>query len=105
MKKNYLFEISPPSDDKPYFSNFLKVTNLKSYLQQISLRTLTYSEVGYFLIWVSFCLILIIAFLLLSFGYIKARLTGRMKLEVLIYFALIGIAFMLIELSLIQNLF
>lgn len=101
--KDYLFDISAPQDDRPYFSNFLRLKNFNFYLQNIPLRILTYSEVGYFLIWISFGLVLILASLLLIFGFITIKIKEKTKIEILVYFGLIGIAFMLIELSLIQK--
>lgn len=99
----YLFNISTPSDDKPYFSNFFKLKNFRNYLEQISLRTLTYSELGYFLIWISFFLITMLAVLMLTFGFYQTQIKVRLKYGILFYFGLIGIAYMLIELSLIQK--
>jgi spermidine synthase len=101
---NYVFNLSQSTDDKPYFSNFIIPTRFKFYLEQISLRNLTYSEVGYFLIWLAFLVLLLFSTVLifLAFSLIKID-TKKLKLNLLVYFSTIGLAFMFIELSLIQK--
>ncbi len=101
--QNYLFNINEPSDDRPYFSNFIKIKNFNSYLKHISLRTLTYGELGYFLIWVSFGIVLFLSFLLLLAGFLKSKLSKKLSIQILIYFSLIGLAYMIVEISLIQK--
>jgi len=100
----YVFNLSQSTDDKPYFSNFIIPSKLKIYLEQISLRNLTYSEVGYFLIWLAFVVVLVFSAILIffAFNFIKVK-SKNLKLILLIYFSTIGLAFMFIELSLIQK--
>ncbi len=100
---NYLFEISAPDDNKPYFSNFIKLKNFNDYLKQLSFQRLTYTEVGYFLLWVVFGFLIILSLTLLTFALIKFNIPINSKFSVLVYFSLIGISFMIIELSLIQR--
>lgn len=101
--KNYLFNLSVPDDNKPYFSNFIKPGNFKFYLDQLSLRSLTYSELGYFLIWISFFFIVILSVTLLVSGFRIIQIQTFLKLDILFYFGLIGLAYMIVELSLIQK--
>lgn len=103
ISENYLFEISAPDDDKPYFSNFIKLKNFKNYIEQLSFQRLTYTEVGYFLLWVVFGFLIILSIALLIFALIKFNVPVNTKFNVLVYFSLIGISFMMIELSLIQR--
>ncbi|MFN4112056.1 MAG: hypothetical protein ACK4G1_07240, partial [Ignavibacteria bacterium] len=101
--KNYLFNLSVPDDNKPYFSNFIKFGNFKFYLDQISLRSLTYAELGYFIIWISFLFIVILSFALLVSGFRIIQTQTSLKLDILFYFGLIGLAYMIVEFSLIQK--
>ncbi|MEJ5306343.1 MAG: hypothetical protein WHV63_10430 [Ignavibacteria bacterium] len=102
---NYLFNLNPPTDDKPYFSNFINPQKLNFYLKQITMLNLAYSEVGYFLIWLALLVVFILASMI-TFAALKTiKISSkRLKVNVSIYFSLIGLAFMFIEISLIQKL-
>jgi hypothetical protein len=99
---NYLFDLSLPDFNHPYFSNFIEIKNFKHYLDQISLRSLTYSELGYFLLWFVFLLITVLSSIIIFISF-KIKNSSKVKLRSFVYFALIGLAFMMIELSLIQK--
>ncbi|MCX8057736.1 MAG: hypothetical protein N3F03_09045 [Ignavibacteria bacterium] len=101
--ENYLFNIKPTTDNKPYFSNYINLKNFNSYLEQISLKSITYSELGYFLIWIAFGIILFFTILLFLLASLFTKVESELKWNVVIYFALIGLAYMIIEISLIQK--
>jgi spermidine synthase len=101
---DYIFNVTQSTDDKPYFSNFIIPSKLKIYLDQISLRNLTYSEVGYFLIWLAFFVALVFSAILIFLAFYSIKLKSKnRRFIILIYFSSIGISFMFIELSLIQK--
>ena len=101
---DYIFNVTQSTDDKPYFSNFIIPSKLKIYLDQISLRNLTYLEVGYFLIWLAFFVALVFSAILIFLAFYSIKLKSKnRRFIILIYFSSIGISFMFIELSLIQK--
>jgi spermidine synthase len=101
---DYIFNVTQSTDDKPYFSNFIIPSKFKIYLDQISLRNLTYSEVGYFLVWLAFFVALVFSAILIFLAFYSIKLKSKnRRFIILIYFSSIGISFMFIELSLIQK--
>ncbi len=100
---DFIFNISPSDDDKPYFSNFISLNKIREYINQISLKNLSYIELGSFILISGLLLGIIFAVILLSLGWTKINTTNKLKLNSSIYFALIGMSFMIIELSLFQK--
>lgn len=101
----YLFDVRPMSDDKPYYSVFLKPESLGLFLDQLPAVS---EEWGY---------LLLLAVLILSviFGalIILLPLAGRWRelfssqrgtAGVIVYYACLGLGYMLIEMFLIQRL-
>ncbi|MGB9665094.1 MAG: hypothetical protein ACPL25_09285 [Ignavibacteria bacterium] len=102
--KDYAFNLSPSTDDKPYFSNFIIPKKFKFYLEQMSLRNLTYSEIGYFLIWLALSVGIFFSLILILLVFQTIRInSNKLKFKLLIYFSIIGFSFMLIEISFIQK--
>lgn len=104
LLKNYAFNLFPSIDDKPYFSNFILPSKIKIYLDQMNLRNITYSELGFFLIWLALVMGIVFSLVLIILALKGIKINSKvMKLNLLIYFSTIGFAFMLMEISLIQK--
>ncbi len=102
--KNYAFNLFPSTDDKPYFLNFILPSKIKFYLDQMNLRNITYSELGFFLIWLAFIIGNLFSLILIILALREIRIHSEMmKFNLLVYFSFIGFAFMLMEISLIQK--
>lgn len=99
----YLFKINPPDDNQPYFFNFIKLTSLKNYLERFSFQRLTYFELGYFIYLIIFVIVGLALGLIVIFTILKINLPCQFKSIIFLYFSLIGFAYMIIELSLIQK--
>ncbi|MBU2635930.1 MAG: hypothetical protein KJ963_02425 [Bacteroidetes bacterium] len=105
----YIFNIEPASDDKPYFSHFLKLKSL-NYLTEVygkeSVSNVAFYELGYVVLLITFFQIIGISILLIIIPLLflkKERFTVGEKLRTLIYFAGLGIGFMFIEIVMIQK--
>jgi len=99
----YPFNIQPAEDDRPYFSQFLKLTNIQNLRDNFSSYSIPYFEVGYFIVILTFFQITIAAFLLIILPLFKLGWKGRNKLWTLSYFSGIGLGYMFVEIVLINR--
>lgn len=106
LYKNYLFEIKPARDNRPFFFNSFKLNKLKETYKALGRKWLPLLQGG-FLIPLLFLQSLIISFVLIFlplmvFG--KTRKEKRVALsKVFLYFSLIGAAYMFVEIIWIQK--
>lgn len=106
--KNFPFDIGAPTDDRPYYHNFFKLSTLKLITSR-SLQFLPFHEWGMG-IWI--ILLLVVTFLGAIFILIPSlilikRMKAKSNLKILkttAYFFIIGIAYFYVELPLIQKL-
>jgi len=108
--QNYLFDIHPVRDDRPFFHYFLAFKNIKEIYRIMGGKWQYFIEEGYILPAV------FIQVLFLSLALILLPAAAREKVEakeknnptigigLLPYFAFLGIGFMFIEISLIQKI-
>jgi SAM-dependent methyltransferase len=101
----YIFDIRPIRDSRPYYSGFLKLRNLPIYLDQIEDIS---EEWGYLLLLgmlVQACIFGCIVILIPLIGRRKDLFQNRREtLGVILYYAGLGLGYMLIEIYLIQRL-
>ncbi|MDH3975691.1 MAG: hypothetical protein OEV42_15545 [Deltaproteobacteria bacterium] len=106
LYKNYLFNVAPARDDRPFFGHTFKMTRMKETYESVGKKWGVLIEGGYLLPWI------LIQSAIASFILIVTPLIfmkkGREKIPGLfplaLYFAAIGIAFMFVEIALIQRL-
>jgi hypothetical protein len=96
------FNISPPTDDRPFFYRFIKPARINNLLSTYSIQELTYMEPGYFIIFMVFFVIITLALVLIFLPMLFYRLKGRAISFALLYFGGLGIGFMFVEIVLIQ---
>jgi len=105
--KNYVFNIKPPTDDKPYFFHFFRLSSLFYLLKTLGREWIPFVEWGYVILWGTLVQALIVAplfmFLPLIFIRNKERLSSLEKGKIFLYFSLLGLAFMFIEMGYIQK--
>ena len=110
---NYPFDISPPTDDHPFFSHSFKWEQAGQVIAEMGKTWQPFGGAGYFVVIALLFLALIASSLLIilplafhrrymppaveSFGFSSVRLRS------LTYFGLIGIAFLFVEIPLIQK--
>ena len=103
--KSFPIDISPPTDDRPFFFHMMKIKNfyklnLSQGMMSIHLRAVT--VLGSLLIIVTILSIIFIFGPLLV--YKKEEIKNfKGKMNLLLYFACLGLGFMMIEISLIQR--
>lgn len=104
--QNYLFNINPVSDNRPFFFNFFKFGRLKETYEAFDRKWLPLLQGEYLILFLLVQSALVaFAFILLPVFRLRARTSTQPKLllNVLLYFGLIGMAFMFIEITLIQK--
>jgi SAM-dependent methyltransferase len=105
IEDQYIFDIRPIRDERPYYSGFLKLSNLPMYLDQMEDIS---EEWGYLLL-----LGMLVQACIFGFIVIVIPVVGRRKtlfrnpgstVGIIFYYAGLGLGYMLIEIYLIQRL-
>lgn len=102
--KDYLFDLTPTTDDMPFFFHFFKLKKLIPTYHSMKDKWQPFIEGGY-LIPVILIQSLILSFILilLPLFSIKGEKVKRGRLPIVIYFSSIGLGFMFIEIVMIQK--
>jgi len=101
---NYLFNIRPPTDNRPYFSYFFRPGKIPYLFKTTGKKWLFVAEGGYIVLFATFVATVIIAgvFIMLPPVIIRHKTeAGRSK--VVLYFSLIAVGYMFIEILLMQK--
>lgn len=102
----YLFEIRPVSDDRPFFNNYFKLGKISDTFEAFGKKWLPFLQ-GEFLVPLLLAQAMGIAFVLIVLPVLALKretvCEKAVLWKVLCYFGLIGMAFMFVELTLIQR--
>jgi hypothetical protein len=108
--KDYLFDISPSTDQRPFFHHFFKFRNVREVMESVGGKWQILLEGGYLLPFVfaqalvaSVVLIILPLFKNSRGGERRAQGIGFRLSPVLFYFFLLGVGFMFVEITLIQK--
>ena len=110
--RNYLFDVSPTSDDRPYFSHFFRWDKALTLLHQLRREFLPFVEIGYVLVIATLVQAVIAAGALILLPLLGLRRAGEWArgglsaqgvLCTLFYFGSIGVAFMFLEMALLPK--
>jgi len=106
LYKNYLFRIKPASDDRPFFYNFFKGSRIKATYEALGNKWLPFLQEA-FLVLILFIQSVIVAFIMIYLPLFFLQKRKKIKKSrfrrVFLYFSLIGMAFMLVEITFIQK--
>lgn len=107
--RDYLFDIRPVYDENPFFHYFLRLKKIKEIYRIMGQKWMYFLEEGY-LLPVIFVIVLILGLIMIILpalsGSIRKRETAShrtMILPTVVYFAMLGIGFMSVEVTLIQK--
>lgn len=109
---DYPFDVTPPTDDRPFFGHYFKWTQAAEVWAQLGKTWQPFGGAGYYV------LILLLIFVSLAAGaliilplVVRGRCGGQPTFStqkplwhVLVYFAAIGLGFLFVEIPLIQRL-
>jgi hypothetical protein len=108
--KSYPFNIGKPTDDKPYFSFFFRIGSLPFLLRVMGGRWMLVVEGGELILFFTFLLTALLSFFLIIAPLIfsgirphqqKGNIRQKIQGKIFLYFGLIGISYMSIEIVLI----
>ena len=110
----YPFNVSPPTDDHPFFGHFFKWSQAKQVWAELGKTWQPFGGAGYFVILALLLIATLLAIILVLlpaaaslFHHSPSNLQGITKVSptvpYLLYFAWIGFAFLLVEIPLIQR--
>ena len=100
-----LFDLAPVTDDSPYFHRFLRPGTLSEYKKILGSQWVPFVEWGIVFLFLSLgvSLLLAAALLLLPAAFVRRKGGGRTSLvPVAGYFAALGLAYMLVELTFLK---
>jgi len=103
----YAYEIRPATDDRPYFFDFFKWRSLPHMIRTLGHNWLIFSEWGYLVLVATLLQALAASVLLILLPLRIARplrKTPTGKTAVLLYFLLLGLAYMFLEMGFIQKM-
>jgi spermidine synthase len=103
LYSQYPFDIRPATDNKPFFSHFFKMGLLKRYVSPGGRSVIPYMDWGYILVWASFFILVVFSmvFILLPLGILRGL--PKDTFYVFIYFGSLGLAYMFLEISFLQQ--
>lgn len=108
LYNNYLFNVRPPTDDKPYFFHFFKLSAFLYLLETLGREWIPFLEWGSVILWATLLQALLLAplFIFLPLVFIRGteRTRYRGKGKLFVYFVVLGLAFMFVEMGCIQKL-
>lgn len=100
---DYDFNIKPATDNKPYFSQYIKWRNLNRLAQFFGNRSLPFFGIGYLLVIITLIQISIASFVLILLPLFKIGWKGKSKSPIILYFSGIGLGYMFVEMVFIQR--
>ena len=105
LYRDYLFDIRPATDDRPYYTAYLKPQNLGIFLDQLGQIS---EEWGYLLILGTLVISLVFGALIILIPVVGRwgdLFKGKQgTLGIIVYYACLGMGYMLVEIYLIQRL-
>ncbi len=101
--RSYPFRISPCTDDRPFFSQFLKWSDLFELNAIIGPQGIPFLEIGYLLVVVTLFQTILLSSLLIVTPLFAGRRLGPGLSRTIVYFGGLGIGYMFVEMFLIQK--
>ncbi|HET9435069.1 MAG TPA: hypothetical protein VFO37_14985, partial [Chitinophagaceae bacterium] len=99
----YGFHIRPATDNKPYFSQFLRLKSLPQLTAIFGSQNVSFLELGWLIAGINFLMISLLAVLLILLPLMKPGWRGKNKGWAVLYFSGLGAGYMLLEIVLIQK--
>jgi hypothetical protein len=111
--KNYPYDISPPTDDHPFFGHYFKWSQTRQIIAELGKTWQPFGGAGYFVILIMLAIAFLLALILILLPLaIRSRSTAVLNISQLprsvvlasvSYFGLIGLGYLFVEIPLIQR--
>ncbi len=102
----YPYEVSPPTDDHPFFGHFFKWSQAPQVISELGKSWQPFGGAGYFVVLVLLALAVLaaVAIILLPLVFAhRKRAPKRVTAGNFIYFGLLGLAYLLVEIPIVQR--
>jgi len=99
----YPFYVKPAIDDRPFFSHFFKMDMLKEYLSSSNRALIPFMDWGYILVLITGCILFLLGMIFILAPILFTLPSRKGLISVLVYFGSLGMAYMLLEISLLQQ--
>ena len=107
ISKKYVFDIRPLTNDRPYFAAYIKPGDLPTVFSDRSKLELVQDEWGYLLLWATLAIAMITASTLIAipvvFGWRTVFSKTPGKGLTIVYFACLGLGYIMIEVGMIAE--
>jgi spermidine synthase len=103
LYRAYEFDIRPTTDDRPYFSQFLRLGSLPRLREIFGTSALPFLEIGSMVVLVTLVQLLLMAVVLILLPLVRVVRLEHGKGWILLYFGAIGLGYMCLEIVLIQR--
>lgn len=102
---SYQYDVRPPTDDHPFFGHYFKWSQMDEIVRSLGITWQPFGGAGYLVILIIFFLALILSGILILLPAAVIKRTGTLlrSRRIPLYFGLIGLAFLLVEMPLIQR--
>ncbi len=104
---DYDYDVRPPTDDHPFFGHYFKWAQASQVIAEFGRAWQPFGGAGYFVIVALLALAILLAGLLIllpvGIWKLKKRNTAPFPLRNLLYFGLLGFAFLFVEIPLLQR--
>lgn len=107
FRSAYAFDVSPATDDRPYFGQFLRLTSLPALLAEERGAWLPVAEWGYLAVVATLVQSGLLSLLLLGLPVVVLARSGEKEVRIgrtALYFGAVGFGFIFLELAIIQRL-
>lgn len=106
--RNYVYNIRPATDDRPYFFDFFRFKALPHLMRSLPGQWMRFSEWGYLVLLAALAQAVLCASVFILLPMVLARpvrkIRTRAKLTALLYFLLLGLSYMFLEMGFIQKM-
>ncbi len=99
----YLFNIKPATDDKPYFSQFMLWKSFPYIKESFGLYALPFFEVGYLILYLTLLQIFVAVIIFIILPLLKVKFSKGKRVWTILYFSGLGVGYMFLEIILIQK--
>ena len=99
----YVFDIRPATDNKPFFAHFFKIDNVIRYVTSGERTLIPFIDWGYALLWLTMVILIVFSGFFILAPLPGIGRNGPSKLFILVYFGSLGLAYMFLEISLVQK--
>ncbi len=101
--RQYPYRIYPTTDDRPFFFQFIRFKQIPALISSIQEKNFPFLDIGYVLVILTFIQIIILAAIFILFPLSFRKWKGKNKKWVFVYFSILGLAYMFLEIVFIQQ--